>query len=86
MRRDKIARRDFLKLASLSLGSMALRPWIRILELPDFPVAERLGRVCVGMVELKARPDPKAGIYFCKPALGGNTRGFYLWTLCPTGI
>ena len=35
MRRDKIARRDFLKLASLSLGSMALRPWIWILELPD---------------------------------------------------
>lgn len=58
MRRDKIARRDFLKLASLSLGSIALRPWIRLLELPEFPVADRLGRVCVGMVELKARPDP----------------------------
>lgn len=28
------------------------------LILPDFPIAEQLGRVAVGMVELKLRPDP----------------------------
>jgi lipoprotein-anchoring transpeptidase ErfK/SrfK len=35
-----------------------MRPWKRWLELPDFPEAGRLGRVTVGSVELKARPDP----------------------------
>jgi lipoprotein-anchoring transpeptidase ErfK/SrfK len=30
------------------------------LELPNFPVAEELGRVAVGMVELKLRPDPNS--------------------------
>jgi lipoprotein-anchoring transpeptidase ErfK/SrfK len=54
------SRRAFLKLAVLGAGSLALRPWSRLLALPDFPEAERLGRVAVGMVELKARPDPES--------------------------
>jgi lipoprotein-anchoring transpeptidase ErfK/SrfK len=56
--RRPVSRRDFLKLAALSLGGLSLRPWKRLLILPDFPQAERLGRVAVGKVDLKARPDP----------------------------
>jgi lipoprotein-anchoring transpeptidase ErfK/SrfK len=59
-RKARLSRRDFLRLAALSLGGLALRPWERWLRLPEFPQAERLGRVAVGMVELKARPDPES--------------------------
>lgn len=55
-----ISRRDFLKVAAAGLGSLAslsLSPWTRLFSLEDFPQAERLGRVCVGMAELKMRPD-----------------------------
>ncbi len=49
-----------MRLAALGLGSLALRPLPskHALQLPDFPQAERLGRVAVGMVELKQRADP----------------------------
>jgi hypothetical protein len=60
MQPSRLSRRSFLKLAALGLGGFSLRPWIHLLILPDFPQAERLGRVCVGMVELKARPDPES--------------------------
>jgi hypothetical protein len=51
-------RRDFLKLGALSLGALAFKPWARrIFRFPEFPQSERLGRLCVGKVELKARPD-----------------------------
>jgi lipoprotein-anchoring transpeptidase ErfK/SrfK len=43
----------------LSLGGVASRPFSAF-NLPEFPQAERLGRVAVGMVELKARPDPES--------------------------
>lgn len=58
MTNRKISRRDFLKLSAVGFSGVALsnRRW-RYLELPEFPQSERLGRVCVGMVELKARPD-----------------------------
>jgi lipoprotein-anchoring transpeptidase ErfK/SrfK len=57
---SRLTRRDFLKVAALGLGGLALRPRSRLLALPDFPQAERLVRVAVGMVELKARPDPES--------------------------
>ena len=49
-----ISRRRFLILSGLALGGLAFqtRP-----ALPEFPNAERLGRVNVGMAELKLRPD-----------------------------
>jgi lipoprotein-anchoring transpeptidase ErfK/SrfK len=56
-RSSPLTRRDFLKLTVLGTGALALRSWKPSLALPDFPEAERLGRVAVGMVELKARPD-----------------------------
>ncbi len=50
-----VSRRDFLKLAGLGLGALALRPisarpgastFIRSMLLPDFPQADLLGRNC----------------------------------------
>jgi len=55
--RSEISRREFLVLIGLSLGGVASRS-LSLFNLPDFPQAERLGRVAVGMVEVKARPDP----------------------------
>jgi lipoprotein-anchoring transpeptidase ErfK/SrfK len=65
-----LSRREFLKLAAFGLGSLSvglpsvgaptLRPWSDLQALPDFPLAERLGRVAVGMVDLKMRPDPES--------------------------
>ena len=60
-------RRAFLKLMAIGLGNLALNPRQRLFELADFPQAERLGRVCVGRVDLKIRPDydsPSAGVLY----------------------
>jgi lipoprotein-anchoring transpeptidase ErfK/SrfK len=56
--RTPISRRDFLKLLALGASGLAFRGRAYFLPLPDFPEAERLGRVAVGMVELKLHPDP----------------------------
>ena len=50
-------RRDFLNLAALGLGGLAVRPFGRLFRLADFPQSERLGRVNAAELELKARPD-----------------------------
>ena len=55
-----ITRRDFLKIAAASLGSLSLSPWMDLFKLEDFPQAERLGRVCVGTAEIKAAPSYEA--------------------------
>jgi lipoprotein-anchoring transpeptidase ErfK/SrfK len=55
-----LSRREFLKLAALSLGGLSFTYYRNGLALPEFPKAERLGRVAVGMVELKMRPDPES--------------------------
>ena len=55
-----LSRREFLKLSALGLGSLALQPVENWLALPEFPQAERLGRVSVGKVDLKARPDAES--------------------------
>ena len=49
-----ISRREFLILSGLTLGSLAFDSRSTA---PTFPSADRLGRVNVGMVELKLRPD-----------------------------
>jgi lipoprotein-anchoring transpeptidase ErfK/SrfK len=72
LRREGFSRRDFLKLAAISLGGLSLRGlpfpgWESILTLPEFPSADHLGRVAVGMVELKQRPDlesPTLGVLY----------------------
>jgi hypothetical protein len=55
-----VTRRDFLKLAAVSLGGLALNPWMGLVAIPDFPQSERLGRVVAGKVEIKARPDEES--------------------------
>jgi lipoprotein-anchoring transpeptidase ErfK/SrfK len=53
-----LSRRDFLKLAGLGLGTLALNPFRRVLPLADFPASERLGRNCTGgKVDIKSQPD-----------------------------
>jgi hypothetical protein len=52
-----LSRRDFLKITALSLGSLGLKPWQRLFTLSNFPAYERLGRVTVGKIDLKSRPD-----------------------------
>jgi lipoprotein-anchoring transpeptidase ErfK/SrfK len=66
-----ISRRDFLKLAGLGLGALALPrrtsnlpSLLPALALPEFPQSEIIGRNCAadanlsgGMIEMKARPD-----------------------------
>ncbi|MEW5959891.1 MAG: hypothetical protein AB1801_19390, partial [Chloroflexota bacterium] len=51
------SRRDLLKLAAVSMGGAALKPWLRLFQLTDFPQAENLGRVADGMIDIKAQPD-----------------------------
>jgi lipoprotein-anchoring transpeptidase ErfK/SrfK len=57
------SRRDFLKVTALGLGGLAfpyrspLNESTNPAALPDFPQAERLGRVLDSSVKLKARPD-----------------------------
>ncbi len=52
-----ISRRSFLKLAAASLGTVGFIPFRRVFSLPDFPTADRLGRVCEGKIDVKAAPD-----------------------------
>jgi len=54
---NQLTRRDFLKWALMNIGGITLIPWKKIIQIPKFPQAERLGRVCEGRVFLKARPD-----------------------------
>jgi hypothetical protein len=60
--RTSINRKDFLKLSATAFGGIVLAPLgnsaiNRLSRLPDFPEGERLGRVCYGKWDLKARPD-----------------------------
>jgi hypothetical protein len=52
-----LSRRDFIKLAGLSAGAMALRPFSGILRLPapDFPKADHLGRL-TSTLDLRSAP------------------------------
>lgn len=50
------SRRDFLKLAALSAGALAFNPF-RKLALPEFPQADKLGRITGGKMDVHARPD-----------------------------
>ena len=60
-RSSPLSRREFLKLAVLGAGALALRPLAK-LTLPDFPQADKLGRVTVGKVDVFARPDANSQI------------------------
>ena len=51
-----LSRRDFLKLTAVGLGTLAQRPFSGLDQF-QFPDAEKLGRITVGKMDLKARPD-----------------------------
>lgn len=57
MKKRLVSRRDFLKMSTLTLGSLYLRPWGKLFSVPEFPESERLGRVLGGIVDVKAKPD-----------------------------
>lgn len=56
--KSNLSRREFLKVGLLGLGSLSLNGLDGSTFLQQFPESERLGRVAVGMIELKGRPDP----------------------------
>jgi hypothetical protein len=56
-----LTRRDFLKLTALGAGVLAFRPFTR-LALPEFPKADKLGRVAAGEVDAFIRPDSNSQI------------------------
>lgn len=67
MEKSEISRRTFLKLATACAIGLSTQGWQSRLrglaaqqEQGDFPQAERLGRVCVGKVDIKARPDQES--------------------------
>ncbi len=53
----ELNRRAFLKQSTLALGSLALRPWrYWAQEMTDWPETEKMGRVCQGRVDIRAKP------------------------------
>lgn len=65
--KGSISRRDFIKLSSTGIGLIGLQPWRRFFSLGEFPTNERLGRITVGRVDLKTRPDidsPTSGVLY----------------------
>jgi lipoprotein-anchoring transpeptidase ErfK/SrfK len=57
MKQQRLSRKNFIKIAGLGMGGFALRSWLPASPRVEFPNYDRLGRVCVGKVELKQRPD-----------------------------
>ena len=61
-------RRDFLKAGALGAGALVLKPWLRWSEMQaEWPDAERLGRVCVGKIDIRSRPSadaPSVGVVY----------------------
>jgi lipoprotein-anchoring transpeptidase ErfK/SrfK len=57
----RMSRRNFLKMAALSGASLAFRPFEKLI-LPEFPQADRLGRITVGKMDVYARPDANSPI------------------------
>jgi lipoprotein-anchoring transpeptidase ErfK/SrfK len=53
----QISRKEFLHIAALGLGGLGFAFHRRNSQLIEFPAFDRLGRICVGMVEVKARPS-----------------------------
>jgi len=61
-----ISRKDFLKTSGLAAGALLMPnryPYLR----EEFPASDRLGRITVGKVDIKLRPDydaPSVGYYY----------------------
>lgn len=57
MSKADFSRRAFLKLTAAGVGSSLFWPKSIPAQIDNFPEAEKLGRVCYGRWDLKARPD-----------------------------
>lgn len=56
---NHFTRREFIKLATFSLGGLAVgKLGGQLLQLIEFPQSEKLGRAANGTLEIKVRPDP----------------------------
>ncbi|MCJ7715115.1 MAG: hypothetical protein MUO54_01165, partial [Anaerolineales bacterium] len=67
IRPNKISRREFLNTSAVAAGAVLAQPLLKTGLLEDFPTADRLGRIAVGMVDIKFRPDydaPTVGTYY----------------------
>jgi lipoprotein-anchoring transpeptidase ErfK/SrfK len=65
-RRHDLSRKDFLWLSALGAGGVLL-PGQDIFKQEPFPGTDRLGRITVGMVDIKSEPDfdaPNVGTYY----------------------
>lgn len=64
----RLTRRNFLHFTALGMAGLVTAPWERQLRratmsaLPEFPQAERLGRVLDGKVEIRSRPDDSSPV------------------------
>jgi lipoprotein-anchoring transpeptidase ErfK/SrfK len=57
----QIPRRQFLKYGLFGIGAVVMRPWLRWNALQsEWPDAERLGRICVGKIDVRSRPSADA--------------------------
>jgi len=63
-----LSRREFLRAGALGIGAVTLKPWLRWSEGEnEFPDYERLGRVCVGKIDIRSRPSadaPSVGVLY----------------------
>jgi hypothetical protein len=58
---QKYSRRDLLKGAIYLTSALALHPFLSVnAKMIEWPDAERLGRVCVGKVDIRSRPSVNA--------------------------
>lgn len=65
--RARYSRRDFLNTTAIAAGAAVLKPDILSMEKAKFPGTDRIGRITVGMVDIKLRPDydsPNVGSYY----------------------
>ena len=63
----KFSRRNFLNATAIAAGAAIITPDLVSGAIDNFPESERIGRIAVGMVDIKLRPDydsPNIGSYY----------------------
>ncbi len=59
----KISRREFLQMSLLAAGALAMTPFRFTPQASvEWSVGQKMGRVCLGKVNIRAKPDPDAEI------------------------
>ncbi len=61
MKEKVLSRREFLLYSVAAMGTLAMTPWrYWSQQAVEWPDAEKMGRVCLGKVNIRSRPDPNA--------------------------